>query len=58
MEKIKKAIRVFVCILVILLIVWAVIHRRVIRAWIKGEPIPEAPEWHKKCFEKLGCCKK
>ncbi len=21
-------------------------HRRVIRAWIEGEPMPEAPSWH------------
>ena len=30
-----------------------VIHRRVIAACIKGEPMPEPPEWHKKCFP---CC--
>ena len=30
-----------------------VIHRRVIAAAITGEPIPEPPEWHKKCFP---CC--
>ena len=25
-----------------------VVHRRVIDAVLKGEPIPEPPEWHKK----------
>lgn len=30
-----------------------VIHRRVIAACIKGEPMPEPPKWHKKCFP---CC--
>ena len=31
------------------------IHRRVIAAAIKGEPLPEPPEWHKAyhpCFNK------
>lgn len=25
----------------------AVVHRRVIAAAVKGEPMPEVPEWHK-----------
>lgn len=25
----------------------AVVHRRVIAAMVKGEPLPEVPEWHK-----------
>ncbi|MBR3343294.1 MAG: hypothetical protein IKQ27_00545 [Lachnospiraceae bacterium] len=28
-------------------ICFVVIHRNVIKAAIKGEPLPEAPEWHK-----------
>lgn len=31
------------------------VHRRVIAAVVKGDPIPEPPEWHKKwhpCFNK------
>ena len=27
------------------------IHRRVIAAAINGDPMPEPPEWHKKCFK-------
>ena len=27
----------------------AIAHRRVIAACVKGEPLPEAPEWHKQC---------
>lgn len=44
---------ILICILV-LITIWCIIHRRVIRAWILGEPMPELPEWHKKCFGKLG----
>ena len=25
---------------------WAIIHRRPIAAALKGEPLPEPPEWH------------
>ncbi len=28
-----------------------IIHRRVISAALTGSPMPEAPEWHKKCFK-------
>ena len=28
-------------------VAWAFIHRRVIAASIKGEPLPEPPAWHK-----------
>ena len=27
------------------------IHRRAIAAAINGDPMPEPPEWHKKCFK-------
>jgi len=30
-----------------------IIHRHVIAACITGSPMPEAPEWHKKCFKCL-----
>ena len=30
-----------------------VIHRRVLAAYINGDPMPEPPEWHKKYFK---CC--
>ena len=44
---------ILICILV-LITIWCFIHRRVIHAWLLGEPMPEPPEWHKKCFGKLG----
>ena len=25
---------------------FAYTHRRVIKAWLNGEPMPKAPEWH------------
>lgn len=28
-------------------VAWAFVHRRVIKTAIKGEPMPELPEWHK-----------
>ncbi len=33
--------------------VMLIIHRRVIEACITGIDMPEAPEWHKKCFKCL-----
>ena len=27
-----------------------IIHRHVISACLTGSPMPEPPEWHKKCF--------
>ena len=27
----------------------AIVHRRVIIACVKGEALPEPPEWHKQC---------
>lgn len=29
-------------------------HRRVIAAYITGEPMPEAPEWHRKHLKHCG----
>ena len=40
----KKTI--FVIIILLLITAFVFIHRRVIRAMIKGEPIPKAPAWH------------
>ena len=31
-----------------------IIHRRVIAACVTGTQMPQAPEWHKKCFKCLG----
>ena len=40
----KKTI--FIIIILLLITVLVYIHRRVIRAMIKGEPMPEAPSWN------------
>ena len=50
----KKKLILF-CILFLCLIglgglLW--VHRRVIRAWITGEPMPEPPAWHFWCKKK------
>ena len=66
MKKVKKALLIMLCIMIICLIVWSIIHRYVIKAYILGEPVPEAPEWHKKCLGKVRslcgqiccCCKR
>lgn len=40
----KKTI--FIIVILVVLTVFVFIHRRVIRALIKGEPMPKAPSWH------------
>ncbi len=50
----KDTIRTLIDICIIMLAVFFIIHRRVFSALLTGEPMPEAPEWHKKCF---GCGK-
>jgi hypothetical protein len=32
--------------------VFLIIHRQVFAALFTGSPMPEAPEWHKKCLGK------
>lgn len=41
--------RFFIGVLLFLLGVFAGIHWRVILAYVKGEPLPEPPEWHTWC---------
>ena len=48
----KSTVRTLIDCCVIMIGVFLIIHRRVISALITGEPMPEAPEWHKKMF----CC--
>ena len=56
--KVKKFFTILLICLAVFAAVWCIIHRRVIYAWIKHEPMPELPEWHKKCmrwfFGKVG----
>ena len=49
----KTALKILVGCTVASTCAMLVIHRRVIAACIKGEPMPEPPAWHKKCFP---CC--
>ena len=37
---------IFIIIVLLLITAFVFIHRRVIRALIKGEPMPKAPSWH------------
>lgn len=43
--KMKKK-NIFVIIILLLITALVYIHRRAIRALIKGEPMPKAPSWH------------
>lgn len=49
----KNAVKVLLICLAICCIIFLVIHRRVIKACITGEPMPEPPAWHKKYFKCL-----
>ena len=49
----KKTIKAAVECAVVSLGVLLILHRRVFSACITGDPMPEPPEWHKKCFK--GC---
>ena len=55
MYKFKKAINTCVRCCAVCCGVLLIIHRRVIAACLTGVEMPEAPEWHKKCFN---CMKK
>ncbi len=52
MYKIKKAVNTCIRCLAVCCGVFLIIHRRVLAAALTGIDMPEAPEWHKKCF---GC---
>mgnify|MGYP006872993427 CR=1 FL=1 len=49
----KQALNIMIRCTAVCCGVLLIIHRRVIAACITGGPIPEAPEWHKKCFKCL-----
>ena len=53
-KTLKKLLRNFLICLAILVAIWCLIHHRVIAAWIKGEPMPELPKFHKKFLAMLG----
>jgi len=46
----KNMIKAVIEFMVITFSVLLIIHRHVISACITGDTMPEAPEWHKKCF--------
>ncbi len=50
----KSAVRTLIHFCIIACGIFLILHRRVISAWITGEPMPEPPEWHKKFL----CCGK
>ena len=50
MKEIKNLIKAVIECAVIFLGVMLIIHRHVFSAFLTGGPMPEAPEWHKKCF--------
>lgn len=43
----KKALYVALGASAVYMVTWAIVHRRVIAAMVKGEPLPEPPAWHK-----------
>lgn len=45
----RNTVRTIIDICIIMCAVFLIIHRRVISAALTGVPMPEAPEWHKKC---------
>jgi len=45
-EEFMKKKTIFIIIILLLITVFVYIHRRVIHALIKGEPMPKAPSWH------------
>ena len=45
----KTILKVALGIAAVGMVASAIAHRKVIMACVKGEPMPEAPEWHKKC---------
>ena len=49
-DRMKGTIRTIINICIIMLAVFLIIHRRVFSALLNGAPMPEALEWHKKCF--------
>ncbi len=53
-ESAKSVIKGFIEFFVVCFGVLLIIHRHVIAAGLTGTPMPEAPEWHKKCFKCLG----
>ncbi len=42
----KKAIKTIVIVELILTVVFLIVHRRVIKAWLTGSEMPKAPDWH------------
>jgi hypothetical protein len=48
----KQTIRAIIECFLIMTAVFLIIHRHVFSALFTGSPMPEAPEWHKKCLGK------
>ena len=52
LEKLKKLLPI--CLILSVLACFVYCHRRVIRCWLNGEPMPEAPAWHIWCKKRAG----
>ena len=49
---IKKALNAGIRVCAVCCGVFLIIHRRVIAACLIGIEMPEAPEWHRRCFKR------
>jgi len=45
----KKAIGIAAGVIAVSAAACLIVHRRVVVALVKGEPLPEPPAWHKHC---------
>ena len=51
----KKIIKAVIECSVVCFAVMLIVHCRVIAAYLTGDKMPEAPEWHKKCCHHGEC---
>ena len=47
----KNTIKALIEVLAVAWGLFLIIHRRAFAACLTGDPMPEPPEWHKKCFK-------
>ncbi len=45
-KEVNKYMKPWMIVVIVLVCCCCFTHRRVIRALIKGEPMPKAPKWH------------
>ncbi len=49
----KNIVKAVIECMAVMFGLFLIIHRRVFAACLTGSPMPEAPEWHKKCFKHM-----